>query len=139
MTLRNGIDLLEISRLQAAIERQGERFLARVFTPLEREICTGNLSSLAARFAAKEAVAKALGTGLGSVAWTDIEILRADSGAPLLRLHNRASSLAEQLGLREWSVSLSHTHDYAIAMVVATGEADQSAAAGSFSSTPIQR
>ncbi len=124
MILRNGIDLLEISRLKAVINRQGQRFLARVFTPLELEICADNPSSLAVRFAAKEAVAKALGTGLGAVAWTDIEILRSDSGAPLLRLHNNAKSLAEQLGLQEWSLSLSHTSELAIAMVVAVGLKD---------------
>jgi holo-[acyl-carrier protein] synthase len=118
--LRTGVDLLEISRLKEAIERHGERFLARIFTRAERELCAGNFSSLAARFAAKEAVAKALGTGFGAVAWTDIEILRADSGAPLLYLHGKARSLSDQLGLTQWSISLSHTRENAIAMVVAS-------------------
>jgi holo-[acyl-carrier protein] synthase len=119
-TLSTGVDLLEISRLKEAVERHGERFLARIFTRAEREFCAGNFSSLAARFAAKEAVAKALGTGLGAVAWTDIEILRADSGAPLLCLHGNARSLSDQLGLTQWSISLSHTRENAIAMVVAS-------------------
>jgi holo-[acyl-carrier protein] synthase len=120
MTLRTGVDLLEISRLQTAIEKHGERFLARIYTHAERELCAGNPASLAARFAAKEAVAKALGTGLGLIAWTDIEILRADSGAPLLLLNGKANALAEKLGLCEWSLSLSHTHEYAVALVVAS-------------------
>ena len=121
MTLRSGVDLLEISRLQKAVERHGERFLARIFTTAERELCAGNPASLAVRFTAKEAVSKALGTGLGDIAWTDIEILREDSGAPSLRLHGKARSLAGKLNLVEWSLSLSHTHDYAIAVVVASG------------------
>ncbi len=121
MTLRTGIDLLEIDRLEGALERHGERFLARIYTKSEQVLCAGNPASLAARFAAKEATAKALGTGLGIVAWVDIEILRADSGAPVLRLSGKALALAEELGLREWAISLSHTHEYAIASVVASG------------------
>ena len=121
MTLRSGVDLLEISRLQDAVERHGERFLARIFTKAERELCAGQPASLAARFAAKEAVAKTLGTGLGDVAWTDIEILREDSGAPVLFLHGKARSLADKLNLKEWSLSLSHTHKYTVALVVASG------------------
>ena len=121
MTLRTGVDLLEINRLKDALERHGERFLARIYTNAERELCAGNPASLAARFAAKEAVAKALGTGLGIVAWVDIEILRGESGEPVLHLAGKALSLAGELGLREWAISLSHTHEYAIAMVVANG------------------
>lgn len=118
MTLRTGVDLLEISRLDEAVERHGERFLARIYTPAERELCAGNPASLAARFAAKEAVAKALGSGLGAVAWTDIEILRATTGAPVLHLHGNARTLADKLGLTEWSISLSHEREYAIALAV---------------------
>ena len=121
MQLRSGVDLIEIERLRNALERHGERFLARIYTPAERELCAGNLASLATRFAAKEAVAKALGTGLGAIAWTEIEILRLETGAPVLRLHGKASALAEQLGLSQWSISLSHTREHAIAMVVALG------------------
>jgi len=121
MNLRSGVDLLEIERLQQAIERYGERFLARIYTQTERELCHGNFSSLAARFAAKEAVAKALGSGLGDVAWTEIEILRAENGAPVLNLHGKAKTLADQLGLNQWSISLSHTREHAIAMAVALG------------------
>ena len=121
MTLRTGIDLLEIDRLEGALERHGERFLARIYTRAEQELCAGNTASLAARFAAKEATAKALGTGLGIVAWNEIEILRDDSGAPVLHLSGKALAQAENLGLREWAISLSHTHEYAIASVVASG------------------
>ena len=120
MTLRSGVDLLEIARLKEAVERHGERFLARIYTQAEREVCGGNAASLAARFAAKEAVSKALGSGLGPVAWTEIEILRADSGAPLLFLHGKARALADELGLNEWAISLSHTRENAIALVVAS-------------------
>jgi holo-[acyl-carrier protein] synthase len=79
-----------------------------------------NISSLAARFAAKEAVSKALGTGIGRVSWRDIEILRGPERQPLLVLSGEAHQLASQLGLRQWSISLSHTQGHAIAFVVAT-------------------
>jgi holo-[acyl-carrier protein] synthase len=121
MIIRTGVDLLEIERLKDAVARHGDRFLARIYTAAEREVCAGNFASLSARFAAKEAVAKALGTGLGAVGWTDIEILREDMGQPLLRLHGRAAALANELGLAQWSISLSHTHEHAVAMAVAIG------------------
>lgn len=121
MTLRTGVDLLEISRLRAAVERHGERFLARIFTSTEREQCGMNYPSLAARFAAKEAVAKALGTGLGEVSFTDIEIVRGTSGEPLLVLHAKALTAAQDLKLSKWAISLSHTQEHAIASVVALG------------------
>lgn len=121
MILRTGIDLLEISRLREAIDRHGERFLARIFTPAERELCGGNDKSLAARFAAKEAVAKALGTGLGKVAFTDIEILRGPNGEPYLILHREARAAADAMKLTGWAISLSHTRAYAMASVVAQG------------------
>jgi holo-[acyl-carrier protein] synthase len=123
MTLRTGVDLLEISRLREAIERHGERFLARIFTSTEREQCGENYPSLAARFAAKEAVAKALGTGLGEVAFTDIEIVRGENREPILHLHGKAKEVAEELKLTEWAISLSHTHEHAVASVVAMGQA----------------
>jgi len=121
MTLRTGIDLCEISRLRDAIERHGERFLARIFTATEREQCGENYASLAARFAAKEAVAKALGTGLGPIAFTEIEIIRGEQREPRLRLHGKALAKANELKLTEWALSLSHTQAYAMASVVATG------------------
>ncbi len=121
MTLRTGVDLLEISRLREAIDRHGERFLARIFTSTEREQCGENYPSLAARFAAKEAVAKALGTGLGDVSFTDIEIVRGENGEPNLKLYGKALEVANELKLTEWAISLSHTHEHAVASVVALG------------------
>jgi holo-[acyl-carrier protein] synthase len=120
--LSTGVDLVEIERFQGAVERHGERFLGRVFTKRELGEVGHNLASLAARFAAKEAVAKALGTGIGPVAWKEIEVLRGDARQPLLELHGQAARLAETLCLHTWSLSLSHTHDYAMALVVAIGE-----------------
>jgi holo-[acyl-carrier protein] synthase len=95
------------------------RFLDRVFTPQELALFGGSLPSLAARFAAKEAVSKALGCGIGKVSFQDIEILRGDLGEPLLLLHSQAKQIAEQFGWVSWSLSLSHTRENAIAFVVA--------------------
>ena len=117
--MKTGIDLIEIERLQAAIERYGERFLNRIYTPQELTETGGNTASLAARFAAKEAVAKALGTGIGPVGWREIEVLRGPARDPLLRLHGEAQRLAQEYSLDEWSISLSHTHLYAVAVVFA--------------------
>ncbi|RME66009.1 MAG: holo-[acyl-carrier-protein] synthase [Caldilineae bacterium] len=124
MILRTGVDAIEIERVQAAIQRHGPRFLERVFTSRELELCRGRVESLAARFAAKEAVSKALGTGVwrAGVCWDDIEILREEeSGAPLLYLHGAARERAHALGLETWSVSLSHTRTQALAFVVGLG------------------
>lgn len=120
MILRTGVDLIETSRVADAIERHGERFLNRVFTANELKECNGRITSLAARFAAKEAVAKALGTGIGDVSWLEIEIQSDDKKAPFLVLSGEGERLAKQLGLTDWSVSLSHTESLAIAFVVAT-------------------
>ena len=114
-----GIDLIEIERVQGAVERHGSRFLDRVFTSQELIDCQGSPASLAARFAAKEAVSKALGTGIGDIGWREVEVLRGSASQPMLRLHGSAARLAEERGLRQWSVSLSHTHTHAIAMAVA--------------------
>jgi holo-[acyl-carrier protein] synthase len=117
--LRTGVDLIEVARLEAAVTRHGQRFLDRVFTPQEQADSGGRAQSLAARFAAKEAVAKALGSGIGVISWRDIEITRETGQRPQLVLHGAAQALAAELGLREWSVSLSHTRDYAIAVATA--------------------
>lgn len=118
--LRCGVDVIEITRITAGINRLGERFLNRLFTPGERADCADNHASLAARFAAKEAVAKALGTGIGAVAWTDIEIRTdSDSRRPVLLLHGPAAALAAELELTQWDVSLTHTQALAAAVVVA--------------------
>lgn len=122
--LRTGVDTIEIARVQAAIDRHGDRFLQRVYTEGELVDCRGRAESLAARFAAKEAVAKALGTGIwrGGVNWSDIEVRRhKTSGAPILLLHSAAGDLAEELELTEWSLSLSHDRTNALAFVVAMG------------------
>jgi holo-[acyl-carrier protein] synthase len=118
LTLVTGIDLIEIERVASAIERNGERFLMRIFTPHELADCAGRSESLAARWAAKEAVAKALGCGIGDVGFQEIEIQRTQSVAPELHLYGAALRLAEERGLNSWSISLSHSQDHAIAMVV---------------------
>ena len=123
-TLRTGVDMIEIDRVSRSIDRHGDRFLTRVYTENELSACRGRVESLAARFAAKEAVAKALGTGLWreGIGWCDIEVERdPGSGAPLLRLHAAAQARAELLGLATWSISLSHDRERAIAFVVAMG------------------
>ncbi|MEJ5246612.1 holo-ACP synthase [Caldilinea sp.] len=123
--VRTGVDIIEIERVRAAIEAHGERFLRRVYTDAERVCCGDRVESLAARFAAKEAVAKALGVGVWreGVGWTDIEVLRDERGAPTLRLHGAAAALAAELGLTTWSISLSHHRTQAIAFVIAMREA----------------
>lgn len=113
-----GVDLVNISRVEAALARWGERFLRRVYTPAELAFCRGRAPELAVRFAGKEAVSKALGTGLRGVAWREIEILANTRGAPSLFLYGRARTLAEFLEIREWAISLSHSRDYAIASVI---------------------
>jgi holo-[acyl-carrier protein] synthase len=121
--LRVGTDLIEIDRIEEAVQRWGERFLKRIFTAAERSVYGERISSLAARFAAKEAASKALGTGLMTeIPWTDIEVLSSPSGAPGLHLHGRARALAERLGLTEWTLSLSHSGGHALAVVVAMGK-----------------
>jgi holo-[acyl-carrier protein] synthase len=99
-----------------------ERFLARVFTPQELEDARDSSLHLAGRFAAKEAVAKALGCGIGPVSWQEIEIRRGQAGEPVLVLYGKARQMADDLGLTTWSVSISHTKEYALAMAVACGE-----------------
>ena len=119
--IRCGTDQIEIARVEDGIARLGERFLARLFTPGERADCGEQPARLAARFAAKEAVAKALGTGIGDVGWHDIEIRNGDRGRPFLTLHGSAVQVAAELGLREWDISLTHTATIAAAVVVAVG------------------
>jgi holo-[acyl-carrier protein] synthase len=121
-SLSAGVDLVEIERIRGVIDHHGARFLQRVFTPQELTEVKGNYASLAARFAAKEAVAKALGTGIGLVAWKEIEILRGPARQPILHLHGAAQRLAQELGLLRWSISLSHSHAHALAFVVAMGD-----------------
>jgi len=119
MKLSTGVDLIEIERIREAIKRHGEQFISRIFTTGEQRECAGRAASLAARFAAKEAVAKALGTGIGDIGWLDIEVVGDENHAPHLLLHGPAQEMAKKLKLNDWSLSLSHTHEHAIALVVA--------------------
>lgn len=118
--IRCGIDMIENERVKDGIARLGERFLNRFFTPGERQDCNDLPHRLAARIAAKEAVAKALGTGIGDVKWVEIEI-RVDNARkrPTLHLHGAAAAIAQDLGLTDWDISLAHTRQYASAVVVA--------------------
>jgi holo-[acyl-carrier protein] synthase len=115
-----GVDIIEIARIQRAVNRWGGRFLERVYTPAEVAYCRGRVSELAARFAAKEAISKALGTGLRGIDWREMEILPDERGKPLVTLHGRARRRAESLGLSYFAVSLSHSREYAVASVVAS-------------------
>src|SRR5689334_5951976 len=127
--LYTGIDLIEIERIARAAERWGDRFLVRVFTPAELALYRARPASLAARWAAKEAVAKLLGVGLrglggagrpnDALAWTEIEVLPDPHGRPALTLYGRAAERAQALGLGAIALSLSHTREHAIASAVA--------------------
>ena len=114
-----GTDLVQIDRVAALIKRYGDRFTDRVFTAREMAHCGGAVASLAARWAAKEAVAKALGTGIGSVAFRDIEVVQDGAGKPELVLRGGAAARASELNLHQWAVSLSHDGGLALAFVVA--------------------
>jgi len=121
-----GVDLIAVPRVERALQRHGERFLRRVFTPAEVIYSRGRAPELAARFAAKEAVSKALGVGMrilapDGVEWHEVEVLGDWRGRPEVYLHGRAAERAAQLGLTRWAVSLSHEREYAIAFVVAMG------------------
>ena len=121
MTLAIGVDLIEVARVQAVLDRHPARFLARVYTAQEAADCQGQAASLAARWAGKEAVSKALGTGWDGFQWTDIESVRTPQGQPAVALHGAARAQAARLGLQQWAISLSHTAAYAVAFVVAQG------------------
>lgn len=120
--LRTGIDLIEVERISLSVARYGERFVRRVYTEGEITYCAGRVTSLAARFAAKEAVSKLLGVGIqhrDGVDWREIEVVSAENGDPTLKLYGKAERRAQELGLREIALSFSHTHEHAIALVVA--------------------
>jgi len=114
-----GVDIVEIPRIARALERWGERFLHKVYTEEEVAYCRGRVPELAARFAAKEAISKALGTGMVGVRWAEMEVLGDRRGKPVVTLYGLALARAEELGLEEWAVSLSHSRDSAIAVVAA--------------------
>jgi len=113
-----GVDAVDVARFGAALGRH-PAIAARLFTDGERSEAAGDVQRLAARFAAKEAAMKALGRGIGAFGWHDVEVVRADGGAPSLRVTARAASLARGRGVSRWHVSLTHTATVAVAMVVA--------------------
>ena len=117
-----GVDIIEIARIGDAAKRWGARFLHRIYTPDELAFARGRLPQLAARFAAKEAVMKALGTGRYGVSWREIEVVRRPGRAPRLVLHGRARARADKMGLGVMSISISHSRDYAVAVVVASDD-----------------
>jgi len=126
MIISTGVDLAEVDRIQTALEhrRTGRRFRDRVFTEKEIAYCEkkrrGKYESYAGRFAAKEAVMKALGRGWGAkVRWLDIEVARARSGKPEVVLHDKTAKLAEDLGICRWTLSITHTKQHGLAFVIA--------------------
>ena len=128
MIIGTGVDLAEVDRIRAALEdpRIGRRFRDRVFTEKEIAYCEkkrrGKYESYAGRFAAKEAVMKALGRGWGAkVRWLDIEVVRARSGKPDILLHDKTAELAAELGIRRWALSITHTKEHGLAYVIAQG------------------
>jgi holo-[acyl-carrier protein] synthase len=124
--IAHGIDLIECARLQGVIDRHGDNFLNRVFTPDELAYCGGRkrqIEHLAARFAAKEAVMKVLGTGWTSgIRWTDIEVSNDPAGRPEIRLTGRSSSIASQLGIDTVLISITHTAEHAMASAIGCTE-----------------
>ena len=121
MKLATGVDLIEIARIEEVVSRHGKHYLERIYTPAELEQCGRRAESLAGRFAAKEAVAKALGSGIGDVSWKEIEVLGDEQNAPVLTLYGSAQQKAKELGLETWSVSISHSQSHSVAFVVAIG------------------
>jgi holo-[acyl-carrier protein] synthase len=125
MIIGVGIDIIEISRVRAAIDRNGERFITRVFTESERAYCKARRPSdihYAGRFAAKEAAFKALGTGWsGKIKWTDVEVENASSGPPKLRFSGAALERFKAMGATGVHLSISHSRDYAVATAILEG------------------
>ncbi len=123
-----GVDLCTIARIKASVQKQGDAFLEQVFTAEEQTYCAAKITpepSLAARFAAKEAVMKCLGTGWSDgIGFRQIEVVRQDSGAVSIRTHGRAAELAREIGITRIHLSLSHTDETAIAYAVAECESD---------------
>jgi holo-[acyl-carrier protein] synthase len=122
MILGTGIDLIEVARIAASFEKFGERFVTRILLPDEIAYCLAHKRPtpfLAVRFAAKEAVSKAFGTGIGAaLGWQDIEIRRRESGEPFVVLHGKGQELLAARGANKMHISLSHTENYATAMAI---------------------
>ncbi len=117
--IKCGVDVVKISRLEEIDPAIRARFIQRVYTPLEQAQLQGDSEALAGVFAAKEAVAKALGTGIGKVRWQDIEIIHSPVGEPEVRLHGLAIEIASARALSEWAVSITHDGGMAVAVAVA--------------------
>ena len=126
MIVGTGVDITEVGRIEAAVKRFGDRFLKRIFTSAEIRYCTAKPNAaerLAARFAAKEAGMKAIGTGLRhGVTWQDVEVVRLPGQRPVLQFHGKAAEFAARLGCKHTHLSLSHTKEQAIAYVILEGE-----------------
>ena len=152
MNIYLGTDLVYVPRIQAALERFGDRFLEKIYTPAEQKDCRQlnsqqtsikgkmnrvSCNQLAGRWAAKEAVVKALGTGWRGLRYTDVEVQRSDSGAPKLRLHGTASAIASAWGNCQWQLSLSHDGDYCTATAIALCSPPSTTAVGPDSETKI--
>ncbi len=120
--LINGVDIIEISRIRRVVEQYGARFLNRIYTEREIAYCRGRANQLASRFAAKEAVMKALGTGIRGLRWKDIEVVRKRGQPPTIELHGTALARAQRLGLDHLALSLSHSDEFAVAFVVGESE-----------------
>jgi holo-[acyl-carrier protein] synthase len=125
-----GVDIIEIVRIKEAVNNWGETFLRRVYTDAELAAYRHKPSSLAARFAGKEAVMKLLGTGSMGVNWREVETLSHPGGRPLINLYGKAQSKADELGIKEIAVSLSHSREYAVACVSAFSATNQSKKSG---------
>ena len=121
--LITGVDIIEIKRVEKVAFSYGDRFLKRIYTDDEIKYCRGRAPQLASRFAAKEAVMKALGTGIRGVGWRDVEVTRKRGMAPEIKLHARAKKRASQIGLKGLVISLSHSKEFAVASVI--GESDK--------------
>ncbi len=121
MNLSCGVDVIEVDRIAAAVARWGDRFLTRIYTVGEIAYCRGRAPELAVRFAAKEATSKALGTGIVGLSWREMEVVPDRRGKPAMVLHGKAAARAAEIGLERFEVSLSHSRELAIAMVVAIG------------------
>ena len=127
--IAHGIDLVDFKRIEQMLERHEDRFLDRVFTSAEQAYANSNRDStqtLAGRFAAKEAVLKLMGTGWrGKIAWTDIEVLNNPSGQPQVTVCGEVEKIATRLGVKQISVSITHTANFAIASAVALARSDE--------------
>ncbi|MHC4074889.1 MAG: holo-ACP synthase [Planctomycetota bacterium] len=128
-TIAHGIDLVDFPRIEQMIQRHEKRFIEKVFTPAEQQYAESNKNKsekLAGRFAAKEAVLKLLGTGWrGKIAWTDIEVVNNPAGRPIVTLSGEVEKLARQMHIKEISISITHTANFAICSAVALIEEDE--------------